>query len=448
MNDLLIINARLVNEHVVSEQDVLVANKRITQVGKDLQHTEAKRVLDADGMFLIPGMIDDQVHFREPGLTHKADMDTESRAAIAGGITSFMDMPNVNPPTLSVDLLQQKYQVAHQRAHANYAFYMGSSNDNLEAIKSVPVDLACGVKVFMGASTGNLLVDDDDALEGIFASARVPIITHCEDPELIERNLEKFRQKYGDDIPVEYHPVIRSEAACYKSTLKAITLAREHGSQLHVLHLSTAKELDLFTAGGEVADKPITAEVCVHHLFFNEADYAEKGALIKCNPAIKTSRDQKGLLQGVNEDRIDIIATDHAPHLLEEKHGNYFDSPAGLPLVQHALPSLLEHYHDKALSIEKIVEKTSHNVAKRFAVMERGFVREGYFADLVLVDVNRKSTVTTDNVLYKCGWSPFEGYTFRSTIDTTILNGQVVYEKGDFPEHPFYGERLTFDRKA
>ena len=447
MYDLLITNARVVSEGIVAARDVLVKDRRIARIGGDLQHSEAKQVLDAKGMLLLPGMIDDQVHFREPGLTHKADIETESRAAIAGGITSFMDMPNVKPPTLSLGLLQQKYQAAHRRAHANYAFYMGASNDNLEVIKSVPKDLACGIKVFMGASTGDLLVDDDEVLEGIFATAPVPIITHCEDSVLIEQNLERFRREYGDDIPVACHPAIRSEEACYASTLKAVTLAGKHGTQLHVLHLSTAKELELFTPG-KIEGKSITAEVCVHHLFFNEADYAEKGALIKCNPAIKTMQDQKGLLQGVNEDRIDIIATDHAPHLLAEKKEIYGRSPAGLPLVQHALLSLLEQYHDKVLSIEKIVEKTSHNVARRFSVVDRGFVREGYFADLVLIDTDGKTTVTPDSILYKCGWSPFEGYTFRSSIDTTILNGRVVYSKGAFSERPFYGDRLVFDRPA
>ena len=445
MHDLLITNARLVNEHVVSQQDVLIANKRIVQIDKDLQHKEAKRVVDAEGKFLIPGMIDDQVHFREPGLTHKADIATESHAAIAGGITSFMDMPNVKPPTLSLELLQQKYQAAQQRAQANYAFYLGASNDNLEVIKSLPKDLACGIKVFMGASTGNMLVDNDEVLEGIFKHASVPIITHCEDSPLIEKNLKIFQQQYGDDIPIEYHPIIRSEKACYKSSLKAVNLAKKHDTQLHVLHLSTAKELALFTKG-EVQNKSITAEVCVHYLFFNAADYAEKGALIKCNPAIKTLQDQQGLLQGVNEDQIDIIATDHAPHLLEEKRGNYLTSPAGLPLVQHALLSVLEHYHDNIFSIEKIVEKTSHNVANRFAVVDRGFIREGYFADLALIDVDKAFTVSSDNILYKCGWSPFDGYTFRSAIDATILNGQVVYEKGKFSKTPCYGDRLTFER--
>ena len=445
MHDLLITNANIVNEATVSEQDVVVNDKRIVQIGKDLQHLQANNVLDANGKFLIPGMIDDQVHFREPGLTHKADIATESHAAIAGGITSFMDMPNVKPPTLSLELLQQKYQAANGRAQANYAFYMGASNDNLEEIKSVPKDLACGVKVFMGASTGNMLVDQYDVLEGIFKHAPVPIITHCEESPIIEQNLKKYQQEYGNDIPVEFHPIIRSEEACYQSSLKAVNLAKQFGTQLHVLHLSTAKELELFEKGN-VEDKSITAEVCVHHLFFSSEDYAEKGSLIKCNPAIKTIQDKQGLLQGVVDNRIDIIATDHAPHLLEEKHGDYLTSPAGLPLVQHALLSVLEHYHDNLLSIEKIVEKTSHNVAKRFSVVDRGYVREGYFADLTILDTNKFYEVTSDNVLYKCGWSPYEGYRFRSSIDTTILNGQIVFEKGVFSSTPFCGERLQFNR--
>ncbi|MXY14267.1 MAG: dihydroorotase [Proteobacteria bacterium] len=429
----------------MTEQDVLVSDKRITHIDADLQHKPAKRVIDAGGKFLIPGMIDDQVHFREPGLTHKAEIATESRAAIAGGITSFMDMPNVSPPTLTVDMLRDKYRIGAKRARANYAFYMGTSNDNLEEIKRLPKDLACGIKVFMGASTGNLLVDRDEALEGIFEFAPVPVITHCEDTPMINENLRKFQREYGDDIPVEYHPVIRSEEACYKSSVKAVGLAKKHGTQLHVLHLSTARELELFTKG-EIQGKPITAEVCVHHLFFSAEDYATRGALIKCNPAIKTARDREGLLKAVMEDRIDIIATDHAPHLLEEKRGNYLESPAGLPLVQHALLSLMEHYHDGVLSLEKIVEKTSHNVARRFSVVERGFIEEGYRADLVLIDASRPCTVTDDSILYKCGWSPFADYTFRSTIDTTILNGQVVFEEGRVSEAPFLGEALAFDR--
>ena len=445
MNDLLITNAKIVNEGTVSEQDVLVSDKRIKQIGSDLQHVEVKNVIDAKGKFLIPGMIDDQVHFREPGLTHKADIETESMAAIAGGITSFMDMPNVKPPTLSINLLKDKYQAAENRARANYAFYLGASNDNLETIKNTPIDLACGIKVFMGASTGNMLVDKDDVLEGIFANAPVPIITHCEDTPLINRNLKMFQEKYGDDIPVEFHPVIRSEEACYKSSSKAVALAKKHGTQLHVLHLTTEKELELFTPGN-VGNKSITAEVCAHHLFFNEKDYKTKGSLIKCNPAIKTQKDQLGLINGVNKDRIDIIATDHAPHLMEEKNGNYMQSPAGLPLVQHALMSLLEHYHDGRMSIEKIITKTSHNVAIRFNLVDRGFIREGYFADLVLVNTQSPYTVSSDNVLYKCGWSPFDGYTFRSTIDTTILNGNVVYKNGKLSSTPFYGEKLTFNR--
>ncbi len=445
MHDLLVINATVVNEHAISEQDVVIANKRIVQIDKNLQHLQAKNIIDANGKFLLPGMIDDQVHFREPGLTHKADLVTESRAAIAGGITSFMDMPNVKPPTLSLELLEQKYQAANQRALANYAFYLGASNDNLEVIKRAPKDLACGVKVFMGASTGNMLVDQYDVLEGIFQYSPVPIITHCEESPLIEQNLKKFQQEYGDDIPIEFHPIIRSEEACYQSSLKAVNLAKQYEAQLHVLHLTTARELELFQKGN-VEDKSITAEVCVHHLFFNAADYATKGSLIKCNPAIKTLQDQQGLLQGVVDDRIDIIATDHAPHLLEEKHGNYMESPAGLPLVQHALLTLLEHYHDNVLSIEKIVEKTSHNVAKRFSIVDRGYIREGYFADLTIVDTNKSYLVTSDNVLAKCGWSPFEGYSFRSSIDSTILNGNLVFEKGVFSDTAFFGERLQFNR--
>ena len=445
MHDLLITNCKLVNEAETKECDILISSQRIKKIASDLQNEEAKRVIDAKGKYVIPGMIDDQVHFREPGLTHKGDIATESFAAIAGGITSFMDMPNVKPPTLTIELLDQKYAAAKQRAKANYAFYMGASNDNLEVLKQAPIDRACGIKVFMGASTGNMLVDDDDVLDGIFKHAPVPIITHCEDSPLINQNLEKYRQKYGDDIPIEFHPLIRSEEACYRSSSKAVELAKKHGTQLHILHLTTAKELELFSQGA-IDNKNITAEVCVHHLFFSEKDYAEKGSLIKCNPAVKTEQDRQGLLKAVAEDRIDIIATDHAPHTWEEKQGNYMTAPAGLPLVQHALLCALEHVHGGVLSIEKIVEKTSHNVAKRFDVVDRGFVREDYFADLVIIDFEKPYTVNSTNVLCKCGWSPFDGYQFKSSIDKTILNGQVVYEHDTVVGTEFYGQALQFNR--
>ena len=445
MHDLLITNCKLVNEAETKECDILISSQRIKKIASDLQNEEAKRVIDAKGKYVIPGMIDDQVHFREPGLTHKGDIATESFAAIAGGITSFMDMPNVKPPTLTIELLDQKYAAAKQRAKANYAFYMGASNDNLEVLKQAPIDRACGIKVFMGASTGNMLVDDDDVLDGIFKHAPVPIITHCEDSPLINQNLEKYRQKYGDDIPIEFHPLIRSEEACYRSSSKAVELAKKHGTQLHILHLTTAKELELFSQGA-IDNKNITAEVCVHHLFFSEKDYAEKGSLIKCNPAVKTEQDRQGLLKAVAEDRIDIIATDHAPHTWEEKQGNYMTAPAGLPLVQHALLCALEHVHGGVLSIEKIVEKTSHNVAKRFDVVDRGFVREDYFADLVIIDFEKPYTVNSANVLCKCGWSPFDGYQFKSSIDKTILNGQVVYENDTVVGTEFYGQALQFNR--
>ena len=445
MKDLLVINCKLVNEASISECDILISNQRIERIGADLQKFDAKRVLDAQGNYVIPGMIDDQVHFREPGLTHKGDIATESLAAIAGGITSFMDMPNVNPPTLSLELLDQKYAAANQRARANYAFYLGASNDNIEVLKQAPKDRACGIKVFMGASTGNMLVDDEDVLDAIFKYAPVPIITHCEDSPLINENLKKYQQKYGDDIPIELHPIIRSEEACYRSSFKAVELAKKHETQLHVLHLTTAKELELFSQG-PVIDKNITAEVCVHHLFYSEKDYADKGSLIKCNPAVKTEKDRQGLLKAVLEDRIDIIATDHAPHTWEEKQGNYMTAPAGLPLVQHALMSVLEHVHDGVLSLEKIVEKTSHNVAQRFNVVDRGFVREGYYADLAIIDFEKSFSVSKENVLYKCGWSPFEGYQFRSSIIATVLNGQVVCEHGAVVNEPFFGEQLIFNR--
>lgn len=428
-NPVIIKNARVVNGGEVLEADVRLRDGRIEQVGRDLATASDETVIDARGRYLLPGFIDDQVHFREPGLTAKGDLATESAAAVAGGITSFMDMPNVKPPTTDLAALADKYGAAVGRARGNYAFYLGATNENIDEIRRLEPRQACGVKVFMGASTGNMLVDDAQTLEHIFADARTLIATHCEDSVMIRAREQEFRERYGDDVPMQAHPEIRSAEACYSSSSKAVDLARRHQSRLHVLHLTTARELELFESG-PVTGKSITAEVCVHHLFFDESDYDKLGTRIKCNPAIKTRGDREGLLRGVLEDRIDVIATDHAPHTLEEKSRTYFDAPAGLPLVQHALLSLLEHHHDGTMSLEQIVRKTSHSVAELFGIPDRGFVREGYWADLVLVDLATPTAVTSDSVLAKCGWSPFEGMQFRSRIDTTIVNGQIVYDDG------------------
>ncbi|HVL01308.1 MAG TPA: dihydroorotase [Dongiaceae bacterium] len=445
MSSLLIINARVVNEGRITEQDVLVRNGRIERIGADLAGLKADRVIDAAGKHLLPGMIDDQVHFREPGLTHKGEIATESAAAVAGGITSYFEMPNVNPLTINRAALEDKYDRATQKSKANFAFYLGASNDNLEEIKSIDPGAACGIKVFMGASTGNMLVDNPEILNGIFAHSPIIVVTHCEDSPTIKINEDQYRAKYGEDVPMACHPLIRSEEACWKSSSLAVELAKKHGTQLHVLHITTAKELDHFQPG-PMAGKQITAEVCAHHLFFNEADYATKGALIKCNPAVKTKADQEGLLAAVKDGRIDIIATDHAPHTWDEKQQSYFKAPSGLPLVQHALVSVLEHYHAGRFSLETVVQKTSHNVAIRFQMAERGFIREGYWADLTLVDLTAPTVVDQQEVLYKCGWTPFAGTVFKSSIVATLVNGEVAFENGRVND-AIRGKRLEFNRR-
>ncbi len=445
MTKRLIINSRVVNNGSIREQDIFIEDGIITAVGADLQYREADDIVDAEGLILIPGMIDDQVHFREPGLTHKGDIGTESRAAVAGGITSFMEMPNVNPPTLSVDALESKFAIAAGKSVANYSFYMGASNDNIEAIKQIDAKSVCGVKAFLGASTGDLLVDDPKSIEAIFRESPVLVVTHCEDTPTILANEEAYRRRYGADVPIKYHPDIRSEEACYLSSSMAVALAKKLGTQLQVLHITTKKELSLFEAG-PIENKQITAEVCAHHLFFSKEDYADKGTLIKCNPAIKNASDRDALLKAVNNDVIDIIATDHAPHTWEEKQNPYFGAPAGLPLVQHALLSVLEHYHRGVFSLETIVTKTAHAVAKRFKIPNRGFIEEGFAADLVLLDLNNTTEVNKSGVLYKCGWSPFEGYTFHSRIHSTIVNGVTVYQQGKLMDHLPIGQRLEFAR--
>tara|TARA_Y100001934_G_scaffold33606_1_gene38058 strand:- start:634 stop:1974 length:1341 start_codon:yes stop_codon:yes gene_type:complete len=438
---ILIINATIVNEGNSSEEDILIKDGRIAAIGKKISASEGTEVIDAGGKLLLPGLIDDQVHFREPGLTHKGGIRSESMAAVAGGVTSFMDMPNVNPPTLTRDLLSQKYEIAKGKAHANYAFYMGSSNHNIDEIQSLQPGEACGVKIFMGASTGNLLVDDENALESIFAKSPVLIVTHCEDTPMIEKSLETARQKYNGNIPIEEHPNIRSVDCCYKSSSKAVNLAKKHNSNLHVLHLTTAKEMELFEIGDH--KKKITAEVCVHHLYFNDSAYDQLGSKVVCNPAIKTMDDQLALINALKEDRIDIIATDHAPHTIEEKQRPYPDCPSGIPLVQHSLLALLEISQKNEIPIEVIVKKTSHAVADRYGIKDRGYIREGYWADLVLVDPNSKFKVTKDNIMYECGWSPFVDHSFNSSIEMTLVNGIKIYEKGKVLTEP-QGKRLEF----
>ena len=439
----LIKNARLVNEGAITDGDLLIAGGRIEKIATSIDGGDAE-VIDAGGRFLLPGMIDDQVHFREPGLTHKGGIRSESRAAVAGGITSYMEMPNTLPPTVTLEALEDKYAVAERKSLANYAFYLGATNDNLEVIRSLPVGTAAGIKIFMGASTGNMLVDNEETLAGIFREAPALIATHCESTPLIQARLEEALAEYGPEIPVTEHPNIRSAEACYRSTEIAIGLSREHLAPLHVLHLSTAREMELFQPG-PMAGKLITGEVCVHFLHFNSDDYATRGNHIKCNPAIKTPADQAGLIQALKEGKLDIIATDHAPHTLEEKASrDYLKAPSGLPLVQDALLSVLELFHDGVISLEDITRLTAHNVADRFAVVERGYLREGYWADLVLIDIEGNTEATRNRVLSQCGWSPFEGETFRSRIDCTLVNGQVVWRDGKIIENDA-AQRLEFN---
>ncbi len=443
MSKILIKNARLVNENTIRDADVLVEGDRIARVDASVAADNAE-IIDAAGRYLMPGMIDDQVHFREPGLTNKGDLATESAAAVAGGITSFMDMPNVNPQTTIRSNLAAKYELAAGRCTANYGFYFGATNRNIEEIKALQVNDACGIKVFMGASTGDMLVDDPEALELIFEHAPVMVVTHCEHTPTIRDNEARAKAEYGEDVPMSEHPRIRSANACLTSSSMATDMARRHDSLLHVLHLTTAIEMGLFSKAHR-SEKRITGEVCVHHLWFDESRYADLGARIKCNPAIKTAADREALIAAVNDGRLDIIATDHAPHTLSEKKKSYFKAPAGLPLVQHVLPVLFELIERGELSPEVVVDRTTHAVADLFGVVDRGYVREGYFADLVIVDPDKPHTVSSANLLAKCHWSPFEGQTFSSSVDTTIVNGVVVYRDGKLSgEVP--GRRLEFNR--
>ncbi|WP_025143160.1 dihydroorotase [Pedobacter jeongneungensis] len=444
MNTYLIKAATIVNEGQKIVADVLIKDGLIAKIGQNLSAPEAQEI-NAEGQYLLPGMIDDQVHFREPGLTHKADIFTESMAAVAGGITSFMEMPNTVPNTLTQDLLADKYEIAAQTSLANYSFYMGASNDNIEEVLKTDPRNVCGIKVFMGSSTGNMLVDNEKTLENIFSKAPILVATHCEDEATIRYNLAEFKAKYGDDLTIEMHPLIRSAEACYKSSSLAVELAKSYQTRLHILHISTAKEIALFDNITPLKDKKITAEACIHHLWFNDKDYAAKGNFIKWNPAVKTEDDQKGVLKGVLEDYIDVIATDHAPHTLAEKQQPYSQAPSGGPLVQHALPALLEMHLQGKISLEKIVEKTAHNLAICFDIEKRGFIREGYWADLVLVNLKDSWTVTKLNNFYKCGWSPFDGDTFQSSITHTFVSGNLAYQNGKFTTDQI-GKRLTFAR--
>ena len=442
---ILIKNAKIVNENKIIESDLLIENDLISKIGQNISEEGIDKIIDASGKHLLPGIIDDQVHFREPGLTWKGDIESESRAAVAGGITSFMEQPNTVPNAVTQELLEEKYKIAAEKSFANYSFLMGGTNDNLEEVlKTNPRNVA-GIKLFLGSSTGNMLVDNPETLEKIFRNVKMLIAVHCEDEATIKKNTEIFKEKYGEDIPVDCHHLIRSEEACYISSSKAIELAKKTGARLHVFHLSTAKEMELFRNDISLKEKKITAEVCVHHLTFTNEDYATKGNFIKWNPAIKTQKDKDGLWASLLDDRIDIIATDHAPHTLEEKSQKYLKAPSGGPLVQHALNVMLENFKNGKISLEKIVEKMCHNPAILFEIEKRGFIIEGYKADLVLVDLNESYTVSKENLLYKCGWSPFEGSTFHSKITHTFVNGFLAFENGKVsPEKR--GERLLFDR--
>jgi len=444
MNSTLITNAKIVNEGNVVEADVLIKGSFIEKIDGHID-ANASRTIDANGNFLLPGVIDDQVHFREPGLTHKGNIYTESRAAVAGGITSYMEMPNTVPPVFTQQLLEDKYQIAARTSLANYSFYMGTSNDNLEEVLKTNLKNVCGLKIFMGSSTGNLLVDNPNTLEEIFSRFPSLIATHCEDEETIRKNMAEFRSRYGEEISVKFHPQIRSEEACYLSSSFAVGLAKKYGTKLHVLHISTARETHLFQNDIPLEKKKITAEACVHHLWFNDQDYERLGMWIKWNPAIKSQSDQNEILHALLDDRIDVIATDHAPHTREEKSNNYFQAPSGGPLVQHALVAMMEFVHQKKITIEKMVQKMSHNPAILYQIEKRGFIREGYFADLVLLNPNQPWQVNQGNILAKCGWSPFEGTTFKSQVQYTWVSGHLAYADGQFDESKC-GERLTFLR--
>lgn len=446
MDTILILGVNIVNEGQIIASDIFIENGTISKIGKNLSSMEADKVIDANGKYLFPGLIDDQVHFREPGLTHKADIHSESRAAVAGGVTSFMEMPNTVPNALTQELLEDKYKRAAEVSLANYSFFMGASNDNLDEVLKTNPKNVCGIKIFMGSSTGNMLVDDQQTLENLFSKVDMLIATHCEDEATIRKNTEIYKAKYGDDVPMLCHPQIRSEEACYLSSSRAVALAKKHNARLHVLHISTAKETELFENKVPLSEKRITAEACIHHLWFDDGDYADKGTLIKWNPAVKTSKDKEAILQAVIDGRIDVIATDHAPHTSEEKNSTYFKAPSGGPLIQHSLVAMVDMYYDNKISLEMIAQKMCHNPAILFDIEKRGFIREGYHADLVLLDLEKPWMATKDNIIAKCGWSPFEGHEFKSKITHTIVSGHIAYADDKFDES-IKGERLLFDRK-
>jgi len=445
MPSILIKAATIVNEGQIYVADLYLNHGIIEMISSEINHP-ADKVINAEGLYLLPGLIDDQVHFREPGLTHKADIWHESRAAVAGGTTSFMEMPNTVPNTLTQELLEDKYQIASKNSLANYSFFMGAANDNLEEVLKTDPKSVCGIKVFMGSSTGNMLVDNEKTLEGIFKNAPILIATHCEDEATIRENLTRFKAQYHDELTIEMHPLIRSAEACYKSSSHAVSLAEKFGTRLHILHISTARETHLFKNDIPLKDKKITAEACIHHLWFSDKDYQEKGNFIKWNPAVKSEADRAGILEAVLDNRIDVIATDHAPHTLEEKSKPYAEAPSGGPLVQHALLALLDMHHDGKFTLEQLVQKTAHNTSISFQIENRGYIREGYYADIVLIDLNKPYTVNRSNILSKCGWSPFESHTFKSSITHTIVSGNLAFENGKLlNDEP--GKRLMFERE-
>ncbi|ABG58284.1 dihydroorotase [Cytophaga hutchinsonii] len=443
MGSIKISNANIVNEGQIFQADIWIEEGLIKQIGKIT--AIADQTIDASGKYLFPGVIDDQVHFREPGLTHKATIYTEAKAAVAGGVTSYMEMPNTKPAAVTQELLEQKYEIAAKTSLANYSFFMGTTNSNInELLKTNPATV-CGIKIFMGSSTGDMLVDNSAMLDEIFSQVKMLIAIHAEEDPIVKANTEKYKALYGDKLNATHHHLIRSEEACYASSSKAVALAKKHGTRLHILHISTAKELDLFTNTIPLEEKKITAEACIHHLWFSNEDYATKGNYIKWNPAVKTVADREAIWQAVLDNRIDVIATDHAPHTIEEKELPYIDAPSGGPLVQHSLVAMLEKYHQGKISLERIAEKMSHNVAKLFQIEKRGFIREGYYADFALVDLNKPWMVEKKNIISKCGWSPFEGYIFKSTVTDTFVSGNWVFHEGTFNEE-VKGSRLTFQR--
>ena len=442
----LIKNARIVNEGEIFTSDLLIENGLITKIGRNLETAGKTEELNAEGLFLLPGIIDDQVHFREPGLTHKGDISSESRAAVAGGVTSFMEQPNTNPPAITIEELEKKYKRASECSVANYSFLMGTTNSNIEELKKADYSKIAGVKIFMGSSTGNMLVDDTKTLENIFQNVNALLVTHCEDDPMIKAKQAEIIAQYGEDIPAYFHPIIRSEEACFKSSSLAVSMAKKYNSRLHVFHISTAKELSLFTNKIPLKDKRITAEACIHHLWFNDEDYKNKGNFIKWNPSVKTEMDRAKIFEAVLNDTIDVVATDHAPHTIEEKSQSYLKAPSGGPLIQHSLLAMLDFYHAKKISLEHIVKKMCHDPSILFRIANRGFIREGYAADLTLVDLNKSTTVTKENILYKCKWSPFEGHTFKSKIHATFVNGNLVWFNDRINDR-VNGQRLIFNSK-